>query len=533
MKVRFFFLFFFLTLFYGALGWKLYTLQIQKGEIYKAKAESISQKELELRRGQIFITNKDGSSIQVAFNKDYPFIFADPKNIKDSVFASEQIANAFNLDGTALEKAFQNKNNQYKALIDKATTEQVNKAYELDKLIDGGLEVSMKQYRFYPFENQGSHFVGFVGMNENVNEPKGLYGIEKFYNEKLTIGEDLQLTIDKDIQSQAEKTLSKFIDNTKAVGGTVIVEDPITGKILAIANKPDFDPNNYSDFPTENYFNFAVASYYEPGSVIKPFTMAAGIDSGVISPTTTYTDFGSLKISGKTIQNANEKVYGKITMTEVIENSVNTGAVFAEQAVGNQHFFEYIKNFGFMEKTGIDLPDEIPGSLKNLQKKNAPAIDFATASYGQGIAVTPIELVNAFSAIANGGLLMRPYLNNALDPKIVRRVVDKETTDKVTKMLESAVKKNKIAVIQNYSVAGKTGTALIPKNGAYTDEMMHTYVGFAPASNPKFVILVKLDKPQVGELAGITVVPAFREIAEFMLNYYAIPPDELGVNDTK
>jgi len=366
-------------------------------------------------------------------------------------------------------------------------------------------------------------------MNADIATPAGLYGIEKLRNEELAAGDDVHLTIDRNLQAEAEQKLAELIPQYRATGGTIIVEEPKTGKILALASKPDFDPNVYADSPINSFLNPAVQYLYEPGSVMKPFTMAAAIGSGALTPTSTFTDVGHITLNGKTISNFNNNAYGTITMTNVIENSVNMGAVYAESKAGNQRFYEYLTRFGFGEPTGVDLPDELAGNLKNLERKDARQIDFATASFGQGVAVTPIQLINAFAAIANGGLLMRPYVDAHAAPYVVRRVMDEATARAVAGMMESSVVFNKLAAIPSFRVAGKTGTALIPNfaTGGYTDELIHTYVGFAPVSDPRLVILAKMDRPQVGELAGLTVVPAFRDLMEFALNYYSIPPDNL------
>jgi cell division protein FtsI/penicillin-binding protein 2 len=215
-------------------------------------------------------------------------------------------------------------------------------------------------------------------------------------------------------------------------------------------------------------------------------------------------------------------------MTEVIEGSINTGTIFAQQKMGEDIFYNYLIKFGLNELTGIPLPGEVRGNINNLKK--GKDIDFATASYGQGIAVTPIGMINAASAIANGGILMKPLILSEDKPEVVRRVISEETATKVVKMMVSAVDKNVLAATANYSVAGKTGTAFIPdfNKGGYTDNVINTYIGFAPAYDPKFVILIKLIKPEGNPLAGQTVVPAFRELTRFILNYYAVAPDRLS-----
>jgi len=341
------------------------------------------------------------------------------------------------------------------------------------------------------------------------------------------------LTIDRNLQIQTEEILNNLIKKFEAIGGTGIIQNPKTGEILALTNKPDFDPNNYNQFELSSFLNPAIKSLYEPGSVLKVITMAAGINSKKITPETTYYDSGSVTLNGKTITNWNNKGHGKTTMTNVIEQSINTGAVWAERATGHDIFYNYLLKFGLNKPTGIDFSQERSGNLANLKKKHAQDIEFATASYGQGVSITPLELINAFSAIANGGNLMRPYFNAELKPKVLRRVISSDTARQVKEMMVSAVEKAGVATIANYSVAGKTGTALVPdfKKGGYTDDVINTYIGFAPADDPQFVILLKIDKPKGAPLSGLSVVPAFRELAQFVLNYYNIPPDKLATNN--
>jgi cell division protein FtsI/penicillin-binding protein 2 len=279
--------------------------------------------------------------------------------------------------------------------------------------------------------------------------------------------------------------------------------------------------------------NPAIKSLYEPGSVLKVITMAAGIDSGKFTPDTTYYDSGSVTLNGKVIKNWDKKAYGKVTMTNVIENSINTGAVWAENKIGDDLFYNYLVGFGLNKPTGVDFLEERTGNLSNLETKKASDVDFATASFGQGVAVTPLELINAFSAIANGGKLMRPYFNAELKPQVIKQVISEEASRQVKAMMVSAVDKAGVATIANYRVAGKTGTAQVPdfKNGGYTLDVIDSYIGFAPVDNPRFIIFLKLDKPKGAPLAGLTVVPAFKDLAQFVLNYYNIPPDRLTTNN--
>ena len=536
MKVRFYTLALFFITLYVMLGVNLYDLQIQKGDYFTERVNAMKELNaaLQLRRGQIFITDRTGEGIPLAINKDEPIIFISPKEVTEREKLLEILPTGIGIDAAFLKKALENKESSFKLLVEKATDDEIAFIKKIVKE-DGikGIYTDTKQYRYYAFQSLASQLSGFVGFTEDNDQPVGLYGIEKMYDDRLAGGDSVYLTIDRTIQTHVEQVLEDLMKNYDAVGGTVIVEEPKTGKIISLASKPDFDPNEYKKYPIKSFLNPAVQLVYEPGSVMKPFTMAAGIETGVITPDTTFVDKGSVTMNGRTIRNANDKVYGKITMTQVIENSVNTGAIFAEQQVGHSRFVSYLKKFGFGEKTNIDIPDEIGGSLKNLERSAVRDIDFATASFGQGTSVTPLQLANAFSTIANGGLLMKPFVSKDAEPYVVRRVVSEDTTKKITAMLESTVEKAKIAAIPQYRVAGKTGTAYIPDftKGGYTEEMMHTFVGFAPASDPQFVVLVKLEKPQVGELAGMTVVPAFRDIAQYIINYYHIPPDKLSVTE--
>ena len=528
MKFRFFILFGFFLILYSLLGFNLYTLQIEKGESYLKKVQARNEflADLELKRGQIFFLDRNQNDISVAINKNYPLLYAVPKEIQNPEQTAVLLVPLIGGEEKKLAAIFSDHQSLYRLLADKLSPDLINNLEKIGPL--QGIYIDTQPYRFYPFQNLASQVLGFFGINDKNSKPTGIYGLEEFYNNVLSQEKNLYLTIDRSLQVQSENVLNGLIQKFDAVGGTIIIEEPKTGKILALTNKPDFDPNEYSSSSIKNFLNPAIHYLYEPGSVLKPLTMAAGIDLEVLTPTTTYVDAGRVTLNGKTIENWNHKAYGKITITEVIEQSVNTGAVFAEQKIGNSQFYNYLKKFGLDKITNIDLPKEAVGNLKNLSRKEARAIDFATASFGQGIAVTPMELISAFSAIANGGVLMRPFLNRDLNPQIVDRVIKPETSRLVIEMMESAVNKAQVAAIPGYRIAGKTGTAQIPdfQKGGYTEEYIHTYVGFAPISDPRFIVLVKLDKPN-SNLAAQSVVPAFRDLAQFIFNYYNIPPDKL------
>ena len=530
------------SLLYLALIFNLYSVQITHGKDYLVRAESqyAAGSLFDAPRGDIYFTDKAGNFLPAVTDKDFPLIYAVPKVISDPLEAANQVSAVLNLPIPDLQAKFSKKDDTYELIVKKATDDEAEKIKEADIK---GIFVDIVPERFYPFGNLSSQVVGFVAPNSTDTGVSGKYGLELFYDDRLAgtvgkmdggkmvapeAGKDLDLTIDPNIQIEASRILKNLIDTYKAPSGAVIVEEPSTGKILAMDSFPNFDPNNYSNSAISDFLNPVTQKIYEPGSVFKIFTMAAGIDSGKITPDTKFYDTGKLDVSGRTIENWDHQAHGSVTMTNVIELSLNTGAAFAERQTGDSTFQTYLTKFGFSEKTGIDLPGELKGDLKRL-KKGAPAVAFATASFGQGVAATPLEVINAAAAIANGGELMRPYLNSELQPQTIRQVIEPGTARQVTDMMVSAVDKAKVAAIKGYSLAGKTGTAQIPdfKNGGYSDRVINTYVGFGPTKDPKFVILFKLDDLDQTFLAGQTVVPAFRDLAEFVLNYYNVPPDRL------
>lgn len=507
----------------------------------RAKAQQLLNSNLVAERGTIAMIDKEGRSIPLAVNQDYNIIFVVPKEIDDATEAGTQVATLLDLDleETIAKLTKTGSGSLYKELVIKATDEQV-KAIETADI--KGVYATTKRGRKYPFGTVAAQVVGFVSQKDESTLPAGQYGIEKFLNDSLAgvpgkldeervvtapePGKAVQLTIDQNIQQHAEDLLENLVKEKRAKGGTIIVEEPATGKILAMTNYPTFDPSDFGKSPLENFINPAVQGLYEPGSVFKPLTMAIGIDTGAITPETTFYDPGYFTADGKTIKNWDLLSHGTLTMTNVIEQSINTGTVFAEKKTGHKTFYNYLIKFALKEPTGISLPGEASGRLTPLEKYPRD-INFATASYGQGVAVTPIRLIAALSAIANGGVIHEPYIVEGMDTKKSWQVIKPETAKQVTAMMVSAVTKAKIAAIPNYTVAGKTGTAFVPDfvHGGYSDKVINTYIGFAPASKPRFIALIKLNEPENAPLAGTTVVPAFHDLAEFLLNYYTVPPD--------
>lgn len=553
MRWRYFFITIGFFAAFAVLAVNLYNLQFNKTDYFLAKIKSLygASGILETSRGNIYFVDKNGNLIIAALNKDYDAIFAVPKEIQQVAQAdiknySEKLSSVVNISVEDLEKKLSKKNDQYEPLFFKATKDQLQKIRDFNFR---GVYIGKQKARFYPFGKLASHLLGFVSSANESESLKygsaqiGRYGTELYFNDYLAgesgsfkgdkiiepkDGKDLILTIERNLQARSEEILKKLVGDWQAEAGTIIVQEPTTGKIMAMANFPDFDPNDYSKSDLKNFPNQAVQGVYEFGSVLKIITMAAGLDSGKITPETSYVDMGSVTFNNRTIKNWGDKIYGKINMANVLENSVNTGSVFIERETGHKIFLDYLNKFGLNELTNINLPGEVKGNMKNL--KNGSDIYFATASFGQGISITSIALINAFSAVANGGVLMKPLISADEKPKVIRRVVSQKTAETLIKMMISVVEKNKVAEIPHYSIAGKSGTAYIPdfKNGGYADEVINTFIGFLPIKNQhKFTVLIKLDKPINAPFANSTVAPAFKELAEFIINYYNIAPDNL------
>ncbi|MFH1656608.1 MAG: penicillin-binding protein 2 [Candidatus Nealsonbacteria bacterium] len=546
-KWRVNFIFIILILFGAAILGRLIFIQIIQYDLYKALAQG-QQKTFESTkgdRGKIFFR---GGEI-LATNTKRKYVFVSPSEIKEKEKIAEELSQILNIDKDELLKKIEKDN-----LFEEIKIDLSEKEYNDLKDIElNGVYVSESIAREYPQKSLGGHIVGFLG-----GEDEGQYGIEGYYDDYLrgkesfkeiergfgkyffgndeesNEGKDIFLTIDYNIQFMAEKLLKKAKQDLDIESGQIIVIDPNSGSIMALADYPGFNPNEYSEVEDLEVFqNSAIQKLFEPGSVFKPMTMASALDQGKITPETTYYDKGTVKAGGSSIFNYDERSYGQQTMTGVLEKSINTGVVFAERQLGNELFLKYLNNFGFFQKTGIDLQGEI--FSENEEFKKGYEINFITASFGQGIEITPIQLVRAFSSIANGGKLIDPHVNkNFIQDDIASDniVISKKTSSDLTAMLVSVVENGfaKKAGIPGYYIAGKTGTAQvalsalgISKKG-YSNKTWQSFIGFAPAFNAKFLILVKLDNPKANT-AEYSALPIFRELAKYTIDYLEIPPD--------
>ncbi len=548
---------------------RLYSLQVVAHSKYESIAEGQHKafSELTARRGEVYLQSKEGK-YPLAVNREYPMVFLEPKLIEDRDAVVKEVSYILGMDRNEIEEKLSDADSMFEIVKKKISQEE---AERIENLRLKGVKVMNETYRYYPGEELASQIVGFMGSDgENI---KGMYGIEAFWEEDLRgekgrlsqerdsrgrwisitdrdlvpakNGPDLVLTIDETIQYEVEKILKESIEKHDADEGSIVVQEPETGRILAMANYPNFNPNDFGKVEDmSSFMNSSVSSAYETGSVFKTITLAIGIDSGIISPSTTYIDTGSVFEAGYKIENSDYKAYGEQTMTEVLEKSLNTGVIFVEKLVGNKRFAEYIKRFGFGEVSGIDLPGEASGNIRNLEKLNRD-IQFFTASYGHGITATPLQLANSYSVIANGGKLMKPQIidrvmysdgsEESSNPEEIGQVIKPETAKQVREMLLSVVKNGhgKRAAVPGYLVGGKTGTAQVAKSGekGYEDDItIGSFVGIAPIDNPKFTVVVKITNPKDVIWAESSAAPAFGEVMKFLLNYYNVEPTEIVEN---
>ena len=553
---------------FGVIIFRLFFLQITKHSYYKAQADN-QQQRFQLiypARGEIFMrdrnTEDSGSFLfPVAINKDFWNISIVPKEVQEKEETVKMLSSLLGINEETLRERINKENDPYEPLKSKVETALVEKVKALNIR---GIILKKEGGRYYPNNELICHLIGFLGMDEDIRI--GRYGVEGYYEKELMgkigrveakkdsfgqiisvggsvieeseDGADLILTIDPNVSSFIEEKLAATIKKLDATKGTIIVMEVKTGAIRAMSSWPGFDPNKYNEVRDNGLFlNSAITETFEPGSIFKPITMSSALDAGVITPNTTYEDKGYAEVSGVIIKNALDRAEGAQTMTEVIEKSLNSGAIFAQQKLGKDGFKKYVERFGFGEKTGIDLGGEEKGNVSNLKKKND--VDYATMAFGQGIAVTPIQLVAAIGAIANDGVLLRPYILERIKykngeekitkTKKIRRVISSDAASRMTAMMVSAVKNgySKKAGVEGYSIAGKTGTAQIPDpiKGDYSEETIHTFVEFFPAFNPRFVILIKVDKPKGINFSSDSITPLAKELAEYILNYYEIPPN--------
>lgn len=546
---------------------KLYYVQIVQSQTYKIKAEHQYVAGANyFDRGSIFFSSKDGSEVPAASLKTGFILSINPEILSKSGANLENVYEKLNsivpLDKINFLTHAGKTSDPYEELQTRLPTEIADKVQALSI---PGVSVFEEKWRVYPGLSMSAHTVGFLGYKGN--EYAGRYGLERFYEpvlarsgddafvnffaeifsdikKSVTAGQSLEgdvvTTIEPSVESFLEQDLAKVNAkySSEFTGGIVI--DPKTGEIYAMALTPTFDPNNPQKEKDSAVFrNKFVEDRYEMGSIIKALTMSIGLDSGAVTPQTTFNDPGCLTLNKKTFCNYDGKSHGSnLKMQIILDKSLNTGATFVEQQVGNKQFGEYMLKFGLGSTTGIDLPNEGNSLVANLRKGDD--LEYAQSSFGQGIALTPIITVRALSALANGGTLITPHLVKEIDYKIGTKktinypkgeqVISSATSEEISRMLTEVVDtalKNGQVRLTNYSVAAKTGTAQLadPTGGYYTDRYLHSFFGYFPSYDPRFLIFLYTYYPKDVKYASETLTDTFIDMTKFLINYYNIPPD--------
>ncbi|MDP4857066.1 MAG: penicillin-binding protein 2 [Desulfobacterales bacterium] len=544
----------FFGLFLGAICAKAAYLQIYRGSWLSQLAADQYEASVKTsgKRGTIY----DRKMSELAVSIQVTSIAAYPARLDDPAKTAAALAKPLNLDRSSLQRSFRSKKT-FVWVKRQATPREVEKVKELNL---GGIGFVPEYNRFYPKKTLAAQVIGFTGV-----DGAGLEGLEHFYDRSLKgaeteytylrdalgnrfvsnganvpdfSGKNLILTIDQTVQFIAERTLEDTVTEFDADSGIAIVMEPKSGALLAIAQYPFFNPNAYREFKSANWRNRAITDAIEPGSTLKIFSATAAIEFGDSSPNTIFfCENGAYRIGRKVVRDVS--AHGWLSLQQIVKYSSNIGAIKISEIVGAKHLFNTLVNFGFGAKTGIDCPGESPGSLSNYRQWTR--MDTSAISFGHGMAASPLQLVTAVSAIANKGVLMKPYFvaavtdqsNQTLQsfaPHVVRRVVSESTARKVATILKTVVAEGGTgtqAALQGFSVGGKTGTAKkIGPDGTYSDDdYIASFVGFTPVDNPAITVLVIINEPRKQYYGGVVAAPAFRRIAQETLNYLNVHPD--------
>jgi len=541
---------------------RLYLVQIVRGDIYSNKADRqyVQSTHDFFDRGSIFFQTKDGDNFPAAALNNGFILAINPKLITNPEEIFTAINNLLPINKTEFLLKAGKHADPYEEIAGRVPAGIANKIEELNLK---GVDLYRERWRFYPANSLAAHTLGFVAYKDNILA--GRYGLERYYedtlkrnndsayinffveifsNLKLSLSSDSSLEgdvvtwIEPSVQSYLEQALKKANEefSSQYTGG--IIMDPMTGAIYAMGITPTFDPNNLRAEKNSDIFsNPLVERVYEMGSIVKALTLAAAIDTGAITPESVYNDTGTATLNKKTFSNHDGKARGLVGVQAILDESLNIGAAHVAIKMGTEAFATYIRNFGIGEETGIDLPNETRGLISNL---NSPRqIEYATASFGQGIAMTPIETVRALATLGNGGKLVNPRIAKEIQYKIggtkkislgeERQVLKPETSEKISKMLvhvvDNALLGGTVKMDKN-SIAAKTGTAQIARAGGYyPDKYLHSFFGYFPAYKPRFIVFLYTLEPKGVRFASETLTVPFMDITKFLINYYEIPPD--------
>lgn len=513
-------------------------------------------------RGAIFFENKNGEPVSVATLATGFTLVINPKQIIDATSTYQKLNEIVPIDEESFMAKASKKDDPYEEIAKKIPEDSKKKIEEL-KLT--GVSMYKDRWRFYPGGTIGSNTIGFVAFKGD--ELVGRYGLERYYEDTLarkesnlyanffveifsnlknSLGDDaassgnIVSTIEPTVETALEDALSKIQSKWSGDKSGGIIINPQNGEIYAMAMRPSFDPNNYGkETDVSIYSNPLVENVYEMGSIIKPITMASGLDAGVVTAKTTYFDSGYVKFDTETVWNHDHQSNGQTNMQTVLDKSLNTGAAYVEGKLGNKNFAKYMLDFGLGEKTGIDLPNEAKNIIDNLSSPRD--IEYVTASFGQGIALSPISTARALSTLGNGGKLINPHivkkinftsgLSKTIEIPAPKQVIKKETSEEITRMLVSVVDNALVGgkfKNPHHSIAAKTGTAQIAKPGSlgyYNDRYLHSFFGYFPAYNPQFLIFLFTVYPKGAGFAADTLSAPFFDLSDFLINYYQILPD--------
>ncbi len=543
---------------------RLYIVQISQGKIYREEGESQyvhTVRDL-YKRGSIYFTTKDDEKVSAATIQSGYLLALDPTKVLDVEKTYSELSQIIPIDKDTFVARANRKEKTYQEIERQVENESASK---IEALKLSGVRLYKNQWRYYPGKSLAARTIGFIGYDEDTLV--GKYGLERYYDEKLfRVDDHLSVNFfaeifsnlgnlifdsnesqEGDIVTTIEPTVARALDKvledaqaqwkSRFTGG--IIMNPQTGEIIALNVVPSFDLNNRAGVDIEAFRNPLVEDVYEMGSIIKPLTIAAGLDAGVITPESTYYDAGFLELSDYTIRNYDGRGRGTVSMQEVLSQSLNTGVAHVSSLLGKERFRNYFYNLKLGSETGIDLPNEAHGLVKNLESPRE--LEYATASFGQGIALTPIATVRALATLANGGTLITPHLVKRIEYEEGKvhdvgypegdRVFSEKTSEDITRMLvkvvDTALKGGK-AKNPYYSVAAKTGTAQIANSeggGYYDDRYLHSFFGYFPAYDPQFLIFLYTVEPKGVQYASETLTDPFMDLAQFLINYYAIPPD--------
>lgn len=546
---------------------RLYFVQVMRGEAYREQAEKQyvhTVRDL-FKRGSIYLTTKDGEKVSAATVQTGYLLAIDPSRIENIEETYAKLNAITPIDHERFSERAQKKDKTYQELEQHVENEQ---AAAIEALRLPGVKLYRNQWRYYPGNSLAARTIGFIGYDVSGDALTGKYGLERHYDYVL-VREDERMSVnffaeiftnfgdlvfdnshedEGDIVTTIEPTVARTLDRilestndqyqSTHTGGIII--NPKNGEIIALNVVPSFDLNDRSEVPIEAFQNPLVENVYELGSIIKPLTVAAGLDAGVITPNSTYYDAGFLTLSDYTIKNFDGRGRGTVAIQEILSQSLNTGVAHIASLLGKERFRKYFYDLKLGSETGIDLPNEGHGLVKNLESSRE--LEYATASFGQGIALTPIAAVRALSTLANGGVLITPHLVKRIEYEngTVKEVGDypdgdrvfkEQTSEDITRILvkvvDTALKHGKVKK-EHYTIAAKTGTAQIADaqgGGYYDDRYLHSFFGYFPAYDPQFLIFLYTIEPKGVQYASETLTDPFMELVEFLVNYYSIVPD--------